>query len=439
MTRVLFIHGTMTRYDEHYKQTFATIRDKLTAWQATTVVEKFPWGEYWGATDNPPLRSIPGVTRDEHDLFLGGASEEHSAADDGALSEAVMLWSLLYDDALAELRLLAARDHANDTGAQTGASAAVGAALYRLAEAGPSAELAVLLDEAELVATFGSASRWAAELFDGSVPELQAALLAMPEQRAGEYVRALARALVAESMRRARTPEAYPPTYADHALRDSLVAQLAGDLEADLSAVTDAEEDLGVLGVGAWVGMVPAGLLTGLVLRPFRAKLTGALLRFLGDVLVYQAKGARIRAEIAQRVLSGPPTVLLAHSLGGIACFELLREREDIRAHVPLLTTVGSQSPMLYELGALTTTAYQGHDSVVQLGPNFPPWLNILDSNDLLSFQAADLFAGTVRDVNINSAQPFPYAHNAYWRNKQTWEHILAALAQPDHIQYQLR
>lgn len=105
---------------------------------------------------------------------------------------------------------------------------------------------------------------------------------------------------------------------------------------------------------------------------------------------------------------------------------------------MPLLITVGSQVGMLHEIGALATQRSASAEPS-QLPADFPPWLNLCDRNDLLSFRAAPRFSGRVRDVELDSRNPFPHAHNAYWRNNSVWNHILTAIGQPDNIAYQLR
>ncbi|MEI7771667.1 MAG: hypothetical protein WCI67_16875, partial [Chloroflexales bacterium] len=74
MTRVLFIHGTMTRYDADYVRTFTAIRDRLQAWRGDAVVEAFPWGEYWGAERNPRFATIPGYDERADAGVLGTAA-----------------------------------------------------------------------------------------------------------------------------------------------------------------------------------------------------------------------------------------------------------------------------------------------------------------------------------------------------------------------------
>jgi pimeloyl-ACP methyl ester carboxylesterase len=147
---------------------------------------------------------------------------------------------------------------------------------------------------------------------------------------------------------------------------------------------------------------------------------------FFGDVLKYQARRPDIQRFIRSYIDKlEPPVVLLTHSLGGIACFELALS-EDLSDRVALLVTVGSQSPLLYEIDALGKLAYQ--DGMARLPATFPAWLNIYDRWDFLSFQAAELIDGSYDEHEVKSGTPFPDSHNAYWANDEVWERITPAV-----------
>ncbi|WP_194909179.1 hypothetical protein [Catenulispora rubra] len=67
----------------------------------------------------------------------------------------------------------------------------------------------------------------------------------------------------------------------------------------------------------------------------------------IGDILWYQVRGDAIRTCIAETVATAePPVVVLAHSLGGVACVDLFAQ-DDYRDVVSALITVGSQAPFL--------------------------------------------------------------------------------------------
>lgn len=145
---------------------------------------------------------------------------------------------------------------------------------------------------------------------------------------------------------------------------------------------------------------------------------------FAGDILVYQAKGQKIRDFIREQIQNEqvePPVVVMAHSLGGIACVDLLIE-QDLRDKVACLITVGSQAPFFYEIGALQRLAYGE-----PLPAHFPKkWLNIYDLRDFLSYvgDRPGIFPGKMTDHLVDNRQPFPEAHSAYWANEQTWDAI---------------
>ncbi|MEI7771190.1 MAG: hypothetical protein WCI67_14450, partial [Chloroflexales bacterium] len=301
-------------------------------------------------------------------------------------------------------------------------------ATYLLAARGAPPPLRDRLAEGGIAAAFPAAVRRVAMLFGGADPALYAALRSIDGAQMADYRGALARAIVAAAMGAALATGDAPDLFGDADLRDRTV----GDVEQTLgggATVLGAAQD--------WLTFLPAAGLTGLVLRPYRVDITRMTLAFLGDILDYQLRRTAIHAAIARHVAAGP-TVLLAHSLGAIACADLLLTDAAIRAQVPLLITAGSQAGVLHEIGALGALGKAGVEPT-PLPTGFPPWLNLYDRNDMLGFRAAPVFAGALRDVELDSRQPFPHAHNAYWKNRQAWEHILAAIADPANVPFQLR
>lgn len=87
MTRVLFIHGTMTRYDERYKATTTQIWSRLQAHSPAITFDFLPWGELWGAKLNPRGVTIPGYDERAGPDVLGG---EVSAAPGEPESAAIL-------------------------------------------------------------------------------------------------------------------------------------------------------------------------------------------------------------------------------------------------------------------------------------------------------------------------------------------------------------
>jgi hypothetical protein len=156
-----------------------------------------------------------------------------------------------------------------------------------------------------------------------------------------------------------------------------------------------------------------------------RGSVTDATSPLAGDILLYQCRGATIRQLIRAQIEElTPPIVLLGHSLGGIACVDLLIEA-DLRERVSLLVTVGSQAPYFYELNALQKLEYGA-----TLPHHVPRWINVYDLRDLLSFIGERVFHGQVRDVEVDSRQPFPESHSAYWTNPQTFSAIAGGLTE---------
>jgi pimeloyl-ACP methyl ester carboxylesterase len=145
-----------------------------------------------------------------------------------------------------------------------------------------------------------------------------------------------------------------------------------------------------------------------------------------GDILKYQVRGEEIRKFIADTVeaVEDDEVIVLAHSLGGVACVDLLISQSLPK--VKLLVTVGSQAPYLYEIDALWSLRpgmrLPGHFSC--------KWLNIYDRNDFLSYKCAAVFGSDrVTDKVVASGAPFPDAHSAYFGSKEVWELIEGAIA----------
>ena len=220
-----------------------------------------------------------------------------------------------------------------------------------------------------------------------------------------------ARAVVAQAM--ANHPEA--PLAADADVRDALVAGL-------ISEVTAGVQPKGL--AGEWLGHALAVFGTRHALSR-RGRYTRELIvPAVGDVLVYQGRGRAIRQRIRDSLPEHGPVVLLTHSLGGVACVDLLAESE--LPQVELLVTVGSQAPFFYEIDALQALHYGQ-----SLPAHFPRWLNLYDPRDFLSYIAGRIFAPGPRGVDdalVNNRLPFPGAHSAYWTNPQTWDAIGPAL-----------
>ncbi|MHC5743401.1 MAG: RBBP9/YdeN family alpha/beta hydrolase [Nostoc sp.] len=390
MTTVIFVHGTGIR-EREYNETFQIIEQKIHAQRPDIKVAPCLWGVL-GAKFNDNRASVP---LENATLALSQGEED---AD-------IVLWGQLYRDCLYELRLLSLKpiESGNPFGEEPG-----DVLQSRVASLTPTLELEAKLQEAGIAEVFEQAR----EAVIHSEP-YQKALLTVSEPDLSEYYAPIARAVVAQAMFISEQQEKFPPILTDAQLRDDVVELLT-------LALGEAE-----LGLGGWflkplVELAQHGGTN--YVRGNRLELTDKISPMPGDILLYQTRGEKIRAFIQQQITQAePPVVLIAHSLGGIACVDLLVQQQ--LSQVELLVTVGSQAPFLYEINALYSLEYG------QLLPeHFPQWLNIYDLRDFLSYVGNKIFPGRIQDVPVDSRQPFPRSHGAYWTNAKTWEAIISRL-----------
>lgn len=392
MATVLFVHGTGVR-QEGYRATVERMTRGLQAQVPGAQIEPCLWGTEVGATLACGGRSIPD---------FGGVKPQEPDAEATRL-----LWELLGMDATYELRELAARP------AGVGPMDATVAAL-------PAQIEALTTDPAVEAALPPEVPR---ELWHQAVQQVRDAPTLLAGARAARRVdtalrEAAARACVAGLQAGLRQIEAPPLAYAE---RDAIVRQAVDHLGgSEAGAVRD------------WF----TAKLKGVASRWATAKLvrerdviSNAAYPASGDILRYQARGKPIRDFIATCIdhCPGQEVTVVAHSLGGIACVDLLALAPQPR--VKQLVTVGSQSPLLYELGALTSLA--PHEP---LPAHFPArWVNVYDRHDVLSYLAAPVFGHSsstrsIVDMEVISGQPFPDAHSAYWGTKDFWPRLLKHL-----------
>ncbi|MEH2198286.1 hypothetical protein [Nostoc sp.] len=390
MTTVIFVHGTGIR-EREYNETFEVIEQKIHAQRPDIKVAPCLWGAL-GAKFNNNRASVP---LEDATLALSPGEEDAE----------IVLWEQLYRDPLYELRLfsLLPIEPGNPFGEQPGDILQSRVASFTL-----TSELEANLQEAGIAEVFEEAR----EATIHSEP-YHRALLTVPESDLSEYYIPIVRAIVAQAMFISEQQEKFPPILTDAQLRDDVVELLT-------LALGDAE-----LGLGDWflkplVELAQRGGTN--YIRGNRLELTDKISPMPGDILLYLTRGEKIREFIKQQIEQAePPVVLIAHSLGGIACVDLLVQQQ--LSQVELLVTVGSQAPFLYEINALHSLEYG------QLLPeHFPEWLNIYDLRDFLSYVGKNIFPDRVQDVRVDSRQPFPRSHGAYWTNAKTWEAIISRL-----------
>ena len=412
MTTALFVHGTGTR-DPAFSQTLGDVRAAL---DGVADVQPCYWGERHGAWLHADGASIPEYpsTRDVTDVLA-------DVPPDSDEEFQITLWRLLLDDPLAELRLLAE---------SAGPAREIG-----LGETTASLDLTRLADWSTLLAADDPLR---AKIADSRLAPLLAEVCGAvqnsgafrdAENAADELTRRVvaARAVVAGALCLADEREIPTPARIDADLRDALVDGFTVLLVEKSRDVFDGVRDFMRDHIKRpLVGLAARGV-TNRVRRK-RGALTDSVTGPAGDILLYQGRGNAIRGFIRQRIESfADPVVLIAHSLGGIACVDLL-------AGVPLpgvklLITCGSQAPLFYEIGALQSLDFADIARSQRLPAHFPEWLNFYDRRDFLSYVAAPLFAnGHVTDVRVDNRLPFPESHSGYWRNAEVWKRVRAAL-----------
>lgn len=392
MTTLVFVHGTGVRPTQ-YEENFALIQKKLGIQRPDIKVVPCLWGEMLGTKLNAKGASIP-----FYDATLALSEEEEE-------DKEILLWEQLYRDPLYELQLLSLKPSekgpANPFAEQP--SDELDSTLQRFE---PSPELQALLVEAGIALVFDEALQ-AVIRSEAYHEALQTA-----SDSLSEYCDAIARAIVAQAMFYCEQQEKYPSILTNADLRDKVVKTLSCAL---------GEPELG-LGGGVLKLLSLLAHPTTFAIKRKRGSITDAISPFPCDILLYQSRGEKIRQFIREIIEQAePPVVLLAHSLGGIACVDLLVK--ECLENVALLVTVGSQAPFLYEINALHSLEFGQ-----PLPEHFPLWLNIYDLRDFLSYVGANVFPNKVQDVLVDSKQPFPRSHSAYWENPATWKGIIPRL-----------
>ncbi|MFD7709756.1 hypothetical protein [Streptomyces sp. NPDC059786] len=411
MVTLLFVHGTGVRGPAG-ETTLDRIRSEIAARRPDVRVESCDWGSALGSYLRADGASIPGFVAQD------GKGPDSPAAED----EEVARWALLYTDPLAELELFALTASAASAPFVPGALSRGDTLL---------ADLAQLADDDAL------RTAWAEAGLDVPLARTAEALAAAPELRraaaadegaASALPRLAARALVAHALNESGGDAGRVPAVRRDVLVDHVTDALGGDVRGIPEAVSAAVRFSARLFENA-VGNRLA------VAR--RTAWSGRSAGFFGDIVRYLVRGDAVRAFVAEAIRARPgPVVLLGHSLGGIVSFDLLASGALLDGatagagarpgNVTALVTVGSQAPLLYELDALPSRPFGSG-----LPAGFPPWVNVYDRRDLLSYQAAPVFgtgASDVRDVEVDNRQPVSAAHSSYWGNEQFYTVLCGVL-----------
>lgn len=403
---IVFIHGTGVRQPA-YDNTFKIIRNNLINKNSSWPLHECYWGEICGSKLNAQGKSIPS--------FQTNRSPGGNLTDEEYV---VGLWELLYLDPLFELQILSLRDRKSDASFIPGQKLPGKALDQAFRTFTPSTDLLNKFAEAGIQeADFKRARNQIISEYN-----YQDALNRAQEP-IGEYRKALAKAIVAQAVLLVREEYGASALCLTGENRDDIVNLIVGQIGGSDRGVVDwvKTQLLGTIKRTAINSMLQ--IPTSFAVRK-RGSISESMSATAGDVIMYQSRGQEIRNFI-RRTIENLPTneavVLIAHSLGGIACVDLLLEKQP--PQVDLLVTVGSQAPLLYEWNALVN---QEFDADFQLPGTFPQWLNIYDERDFLSYLAAEVFVGQkkVEDVKVISGQPFPESHGAYWNNPEVWQAI---------------
>lgn len=398
MTTILFVHGTGGR-KAAYAETFQKMEKSLQSRRPDIDLVPCLWGDSLGAKLNADGASIP-----DYQESRGKVLTDEEAS--------VRLWENLYRDSFYEMNQLGMRSQPNRI---VPGQLLPGQDLKSRVEAlKTNSTLQAKLNTLGIGAVF----QQACATITGPDSEPFIRLLETASRPLDEDYAVIARAMVAQARMLCKDQGSYPQLLVDPQLRQAAVTAIEQALSRD-------EASKGVLFNRSkrWLSRLALGFGTHKVQRKRGAIIDGTY-PFAGDILVYQGRGKKIREFIRSQIEHErikPPIVLLAHSLGGIACVDLLIEADDLRDKVAYLITVGSQAPFFYEIGALQSLPYGE-----PLPDRFPQWLNIYDLRDFLSYvgNCEGIFAGKLMDVQVDNQQPFPEAHGAYWSNPQTWDAI---------------
>ena len=377
---LVFVHGTGERL-KSMEPFLNELQAQLNRFHINYALDPVVWGDAVGVEFEG--KSLPDPPRPP--------AREHALAEYAE-------WTYLAADPLFGLRLLSLPDRFSTVASGSGLLGQPKwlAAWELVKEYRPSPDLQALLDRGSLVRYWESSS---SSILDD--PVARQAFAASGDNTA-EPLQALARAMVAHLLLEAQDNDAcIPPSTA---LRDKLYDRLVYDWGAS------------VKGIGDRISRFVENAATRL-LRNYRREWSNAASLKLGDILLYQVHGLQIREFIAEKIaVCAPPVVLMAHSLGGTACVDLLAGPAP--PTVAKLVTLGSQAPLFFEVGALQSLIGKS-----DLPDSFPPWLNFFDRNDFLSYVGGSLFS-KIEDQEIQSGLPFPASHSGYFSCDETWAAI---------------
>jgi subtilisin family serine protease len=204
----------------------------------------------------------------------------------------------------------------------------------------------------------------------------------------------------------------------DDPIRQAFLSKIAAKMVAK-STVNDAQ--LTARSVRTKVLWLPEFLR-----RIITRKLTRAFLRDVNDFLfVKERRDAMERALLDRLTAGGGPFVVVAHSQGSLIAYDVLRQLDRARIHVPLFVTIGS--PL--GLQEVQDMLKQWTNGSLPFPSCVDRWLNVADRLDPVAFDVdiSDDFEGKIENVpkvgeigigiNLDSPQ-HPHSGTGYLRTK---------------------
>lgn len=278
--------------------------------------------------------------------------------------------------------------------------------------------------------------------FGDTVDVLYAAALAGVKTE--EDARKLARAYLLSADYALAMPQ---PSWIADATEGNFVDQL------DYATHTSELENFGAGGI---LGALKEGLsrilnavpdaTTGAAGRLMRKKLNATVTRFAGDAFTYLARRGSahapgpivaavledLRKAEASRSVNDDKLIVIAHSFGGEIMYDILTHfSPDIQ--VDCLVTVGSQVGLFEEMKLYMASAEdvppnppQGR---VSRPTNVKRWLNVFDTNDVLSYQLEPVMAD-VSDFHYDTGYSSLGAHGGYFLRPSFYKRLANRLAQ---------
>jgi hypothetical protein len=187
---------------------------------------------------------------------------------------------------------------------------------------------------------------------------------------------------------------------------------------------------------------------TELLGRLARKKLNVTVTRFAGDAFVYLTKRGTpqspgpivdvvlkaIREAAAQKTAHDPNLVVIAHSFGGEIVYDILTHfATDLE--IDVLITVGSQVALFEEMklyiASSATIPPNPPDGKVPKPANLKRWLNVFDTNDVLSFRVEPVFSDA-HDFLYDTGYSAFQAHGGYFLQPSFYARLAARLSAPD-------